>query len=185
MSRAAGMTWKQLGTFSLKTVCMLGEQIIRRIQFMHERGYLHRDIKPENFTVGRGDRMNKVFIIDFGLSKRFVDPKTKEHIPFRDGKDLTGTARYASVNAHNGYEQSRRDDLEANYDLAELCKGYPSDMKEYLTYAKCLGFEDKPDYDHLRSLFKDILKKSSSERDFVFDWCRGKERPLTPDGNTQ
>jgi len=74
---------------------------------------VHRDIKPDNFLMGRGPFENVVFLIDYGLCKRFVDPDTKEHIPFREGKQLTGTARYASLPAHLGYEQSRRDDMEA------------------------------------------------------------------------
>merc|ERR1719506_1909767 len=112
------------GRFSLKTTLMLGDQILRRIEYVHTKGYIHRDIKPENFTVGRNDRMNKVYIIDFGLSKRYCDARTKEHIAYKEGRDLTGTARYASVNAHRGIEQSRRDDLEAiGYMLMYFLRG--------------------------------------------------------------
>ena len=71
---------------------------------MHNNHFIHRDIKPVNFLVGYGKKSNIIYIIDFGLAKRFSDPKTREHIPFKDKKTLKGTARYASVNAHLGIE---------------------------------------------------------------------------------
>lgn len=97
--------------FSMKTVLMVADQLIQRIEYMHSKSYIHRDIKPENFLLGLGKKSNVVYIIDFGLSKKYRDTKTLQHIPYRENKNLTGTARYASINAHLGIEQSRRDDL--------------------------------------------------------------------------
>ncbi|MCD7449213.1 Casein kinase 1-like protein 2 [Datura stramonium] len=98
---------------SLKTVLMLADQMINRVEFVHAKSFLHRDIKPDNFLMGLGRRANQVYVIDFGLAKKFRDSSTHQHIPYRENKNLTGTARYASMNTHLGIEQSRRDDLES------------------------------------------------------------------------
>jgi len=103
---------------------MLADQMITRIEFMHSKGYLHRDIKPDNFLMGLGRKANQVYIIDFGLAKRYRDSTTNRHIPYRENKNLTGTARYASCNTHLGIEQSRRDDLESlGYVLLYFLRG--------------------------------------------------------------
>lgn len=110
-------------TFSLKTVLILAEQMISRIEFMHAHYYIHRDIKPENFLIGIGKKSTILHLIDFGLTKKFVE-KYNHHIQYKEGKKLVGTARYVSVNTLNGAEQSRRDDIEAlGYVLVYLLKG--------------------------------------------------------------
>lgn len=97
--------------FSLKTVLMLAFQMLARLEYIHSCGLIHRDIKPENFLLGVGKNQDKVYIIDFGLSRPYL--KDGKHIEFIVGKKLIGTARYASINTHRGITQSRRDDLES------------------------------------------------------------------------
>lgn len=222
--------------FSLKTVLMLADQMIQRVEYIHSRLYLHRDIKPDNFLMGLGKRQHYVYIIDFGLTKRYRDQKSGQHIPYKDGKSLTGTARYASINTHVGIEQSRRDDLEClGFVLIYLLKGglpwqgvkaktrnakyeiiremkertpiqelslmnipecinkmdgninyknmmqqsdligpsndvLPDEFIEYMNYCRDLKFEEKPDYNYLRRIFKDLFNSKGYEYDYVFDW---------------
>ena len=202
-------------SFSIKTACMLGIQMIDRIEYVHSRKIIHRDIKPDNFVIGRGQKSHIVYVLDFGLSKKYYSVSHKCHIPFIKGKKLTGTARYASINALSGFEQSRRDDLESiGYILMyfirgslpwqglkinrkedrykkicekkietsakDLCAGFPSEFETFVQYTRNLQFTEVPNYNYLRSLLKNIIKKNGQTIDFDYDWCLTKPH-IKPD----
>jgi len=97
--------------FSLKTVLMIAIQILNRIEILHKAGFLHRDIKPDNFLIGVRGKKSKVYMIDLGLSKKYI--LDNKHISYKTGKSFTGSFRYSSIRNHKGIEQSRRDDLES------------------------------------------------------------------------
>ena len=110
--------------FNIKTVCMIGIQMLDRLEFVHSKNIIHRDIKPDNFVLGLDNKSHIIYVLDFGLSKKFRSSRTHQHIKFNVNKKLTGTARYASINALKGCEQSRRDDLEAvGYVLMYFLRG--------------------------------------------------------------
>ena len=107
----------------MKTIALLGYELIPIIKWIHDKNIIHRDIKPDNISIGDDDPC-KIYFLDFGLAKKYRSSKTMVHNPMLKNLKLTGTARYASINALAGYEQSRRDDCESfGYVLAYLYRG--------------------------------------------------------------
>lgn len=106
--------------FDLQTVFHITEQLIKLMKSLHETGYIHRDIKPNNFLFDA--KTQQIYMMDFGLSKQYLI--SGKHMDFKNGRSLIGTARYASINMHMGFEPSRRDDLESvGYMLVYFLKG--------------------------------------------------------------
>ncbi|KAI0631307.1 kinase-like protein [Trametes polyzona] len=114
------------GRFTMYTICMLADQMIERLRYLHSRGVIHCDIKPHNFALGYwDDDTNIVYMFDLAFSRTYLLPENGEHIPFQEsGRHAIGTVRYASVAAHKGHSVSRRDDIESLlYVLLEFYHG--------------------------------------------------------------
>jgi len=188
--------------FEFKDICLIAIQVIERIQWVHSQKIIHRDIKPDNFLIGLNDP-NILYLIDFGLSKKYRSSVTGNHIKYNKVKKFVGSLRYASVNALKLREQSRRDDLESIgymliflikgslpwdnikvenkrssfYKISQfkqklepeiLCRNLPKEFAEYIRYVKNLNFEEEPDYNYLKSLFQNLLRKQGFEEEKIF-----------------
>ena len=182
--------------FSTKTVLMLAEQFLDRIEYLHERGYIHRDIKPENFLMGLGESKDTVYLADFGLAQKHDEV-------YKEEQSFPGTAVYASMNSHLGISQSRRDDMESigyvlmsfqsgslpelfiSYNsndlesigkmkkraaVENLCKECHEEFHMYIHYCRGLRFDENPDYEYLRKLFKNLFYRLGHKYDWKFDW---------------
>ncbi|CAF0839069.1 unnamed protein product [Adineta ricciae] len=166
--------------FTMKTVLMLADQMIGRIEFVHNKNFIHRDIKPDNFLMGIGRHCNKVFLINFGLAKKYRDNRTQQHIPYREDKNLTGGTRYASITAHLGIEQSRRDDMESlGYVLMYFNRGS-------LPWQGLKGATKKQEYEKISekkmSTPVEILCKGfPAEFAMYLNYCRGLRFEEAPD----
>jgi len=183
------------GAFSMATVCRLGCEMIDALQAVHGMGVMHRDVKPSNFVLAGRHKAahdhslaNKLFIIDFGLSRKFVTPEG-EIKPPRANAGFRGTARYASVNSHQCKELAPRDDLwSVFYMMVEfatgslpwrnqrdrdkvgeikqkymtgkkLTDGLPPEFEQFMAYLLTLDYYSKPDYARIRGLFHGLLMR--------------------------
>lgn len=176
--------------FSIKTVCMLADQMITVIEYIHQKSLIHCDIKPDNFLMGIGHQSNRVYIIDFGLSKQFRFGTRQNHVKYNNNRSLTGTARYfiylinyfryVSINGHVGIALSRRDDLESiGYVLVYFC-------------VKCLPWQGiqcrgrKQKYDRiceskLSTPVTQLCKNLPMEFMLYINYCRHLRYDETPD----
>ena len=124
MDRSLEDIFNKKKKFSVKTTCMLGYQMVNVLQYIHDRHIIHRDIKPDNFVMGANENNAHLYLLDFGLAKKYRSSRTLVQYPLIKKKKLTGTARYASIHALEELEQSRRDDLESvGYVLMYFLRG--------------------------------------------------------------
>ena len=195
---------------TINDACLIAIQLIERFQWIHSKDIIYRDLKPENCLIGKEDP-NIIYLIDFGLCKKYRSSKTGKHIlPKRTGK-FSGTMKYASFYALSGKEQSRRDDLISlgymliflvkknlpwNYDLNYIDKekyeklvknkrnhgngslfyDVPKEFEEYIRYTYNLKFDQEPNYEYLKNIFKNLLFKTNLDiRNIRFKWINNKE----------
>jgi len=179
---------------SLKTVLVLGIQIIKRIQTLHDKFLLHRDIKPSNFIFGIDNDTNKLYLVDFGFAKRY--DYNGKHIEEKNIKNVIGSPNFVSLNIHYNIEPSRRDDIESCIyviltmlfgrlewfnktnlnEIAQLKKqiisidDVPSFIKIMLYYVRSMKFDEKPDYDYLINLMVKEFNNNNFKNDGKYEW---------------
>ena len=184
--------------FSPSTVLRAGIEMLRAIEEFHKRGILHRDIKPSNFLI-RASRRYPLALTDYGLSRMYIDPQTGEPVPPRERPGFVGTGKYASLNAHEGKELGRKDDLISwFYSLMEMWEGrlpWPSSHDKGKVYAvkrqtdiataipgmpkpmitaykliRRMERDDKPDYKLLTSFMVAAMEECGARWDDPWEW---------------
>ena len=167
-------------SFSLKTIGMIAIQILDIIEKIHQKGVLHRDIKPDNFLIGYGENRRKIHIIDFGLSKRFINKDTFQHEPYKCTNQFTGSYIYSSINNHRGVEQSRRDDLESiGYMLLYF---YNKKLPWQGLNIKNKSTKIKEIYNIKKTIkIQELCKKAPKEFYYYMKYCRNLKYSEKPD----
>jgi len=180
--------FESLDMFTVELLLLLAKQVLDRIEFMHSKGFIHRNVKPESFSLGMDVEDTSdlnVHIIDVGLAKRYRYPKTDQHITMKRKAVFKGLLPFASHRSRQGFEQSRRDDLEAIGNMMiylqyrELPESFmwgdikpevdtrasqdmwlaklPRAFAPYVKYTQSLRFEEKPDYNMAWGLLRSAV----------------------------
>jgi serine/threonine protein kinase len=194
LGKSLSNTILEFNKLTLKTTLMIGVQMINRIKVLHENQLLHRDIKPSNFLFGLEKDINKLYLVDFGFSKRYIYNGT--HIQEKKLTKIVGSLNFVSLNIHNYIEPSRRDDLESCiyivltmllgklvwfdksnlndiYKLKEqiiLLEEVPSFIKILLNYVRKMKFDETPDYNYIINIIIETFKTNLFENDDKFEW---------------
>ncbi|KAG6537161.1 hypothetical protein ZIOFF_002246 [Zingiber officinale] len=175
---------------SLKTVLMLADQMINRVEFVHSKSFLHRDIKPGNFTMGHGRRANQVYIIDFGLAKcstlsiPFKQKGRRENLylslSLSHKLSALGVTAKAAHRKNLPWQGLKAETRYQKYEKVGKSKATTSfeanshfgyfEFASYFRYCRSLKFEEKPEYAYLKRLFRDLFIREGFQFDYVFDW---------------
>ena len=184
--------------FSLSSGLRVAYMVICALEVMHDSGFIHRDIKPSNILLRR-DRMSPIVIIDFGLSRIYIDKATNSVLPPRQHPGFRGTTIYASPNAHMHQDLSRRDDLiswfylvldliagplpwkgietrtevlhmKRSISMNKLSESISPRLSEIWTLISLLKFEDRPDYERIKQLLKLAMAENHVNRTDEWDW---------------
>jgi serine/threonine protein kinase len=129
---------------------------INILEFVHDKGILHRDIKPDNF-LRKSNSSSELYLIDFGLSKCYF--VAEKHMIERRDRKLIGTAKYSSLNVHNGIEASRRDDMES------LCYSFIIIFGKEVPWSK----ENNENLNTLLELYVKIKKSKEDSLEWLYD----------------
>ena len=188
-----------LKQMNLKTVLMIADQLLCRIELMHEKGFIHRNIEPRTCVMGKRANFNQVCFWDLHRAIPYINFHTGKHIPFSENNKFVGSLIFSSANAHCGNQLSRRDDLESiaylliylycgslpwssyarpadvyhskiNTSTNDLCAQLPKEFKIFINHVKCLNFEDKPKYAEYRKLFRDLFIREGFVFDYKYEW---------------
>ena len=183
--------------YSTYTSLKIAYEMLKCIQALHNIGYIHRDIKPANFLI-RASKKYPLCLVDFGLVRPYRDPKTNEIVPMKKGLTFIGTRKYGSLNAHEGYTLSRRDDmiswfysvvelfdgalpwsdskdnntlylLKRDAKSADLCSHLPAQFVEIYRRLRVLKYEEEPPYDYILSLIQSAIE-TFCQPPYQFDW---------------